>query len=208
MKHNGTKSKLDLARKRLALDIEKQEYAILKDMLRLRHKYHPINVGANFVMDILNDADEGTGVKIDMDAIDSEILGEKKTGKGASKKVTGILFNKVSKNPKYLRKFKNMGMNLLTIADAYIDNFAQKLAEKAAEMDLLEEEQEENKNEELKFDTKKKEQQPKKETESPTVETDSDSSVILSDKTKNDIDPSLLDDDDSEDYISEDDLKL
>ena len=51
-------SKIDIAQKRLELEIEKQEYIILKDLLRLKHKYHPVNVGANFMLNLLNNEDE------------------------------------------------------------------------------------------------------------------------------------------------------
>lgn len=203
MKKSKTQSKLDFARKRLALDIEKQEYVILKDMLKLRHQYHPLNIGANFVMDLLNDVDEKTGVDIDMDALDQEILGEKNAGK-AKKAAAKTLFGALNVDSKQFKRFKSIGMNLLTIADAYIENFAQKLADKAAEVDLLLEEEEE---EEKAKKTANTSQDDNKKGEPKTKQSDFDTPSDVIDHVKNDKDSSHDEQTNEDDPITEDDLK-
>ncbi len=114
-------SKIDLAQKRLALDIEKQEYLILKDLLRLKHKYHPINVGANFMLDFLSETEEK----------DNTLFSE--TDKQPTTKERKHLMG-IASDSKRMKQLKGMFANLLLIADSYLDSLAQRLEKKATQV--------------------------------------------------------------------------
>jgi len=114
-------SKIDLAQKRLELKIEKQEYLILKDLLRLKHKYHPVNVGANFMLNLLNNEEEKE------DPLTDDGENEKPNSQ------RNFLQNfRSGPSAKRKRQFKGIFANLLLIADSYIDLLAYRLEQKAA----------------------------------------------------------------------------